>query len=290
MSASSISSLQNAKGFAVYENERPSPPHNHRRPVDRVEDMQKPLCIDLYAGLGGWSDGFLAEGYDCVGFDIERHDYGTGGYPGQLVLQDVRTLCGSQFRDAAVIVASPPCQKYSYMAMPWTKAKTLAAEYRSGVRSIDELNELFKACFRIQREACEAAGRYIPLIVENVKGAQPWVGPAKWHSGPYFLWGDVPGLMPIVGNRLRKGAGSGADWFDNNLCVLSSKSDARRAASAQIAKIPFALSNHIAKCFKPESGAADSSKATCISDSGRLSADLSSAVSTPSRSEGTTEC
>lgn len=35
----------------------------------------KPLCIDLYCGLGGWSEGFLAEGYDCIGFDIERHRY-----------------------------------------------------------------------------------------------------------------------------------------------------------------------------------------------------------------------
>jgi site-specific DNA-cytosine methylase len=52
--------------------------------------IRKPLAIDLYAGLGGWADGFLAEGYTVVGFDIERHDYGTGGYPGKLVLQDVR--------------------------------------------------------------------------------------------------------------------------------------------------------------------------------------------------------
>ena len=36
----------------------------------------KPLVIDLYCGLGGWTKGFLAEGYRAVGFDIERHDYG----------------------------------------------------------------------------------------------------------------------------------------------------------------------------------------------------------------------
>jgi site-specific DNA-cytosine methylase len=90
-----------------------------------VKKVVKPLCIDLFCGLGGWSEGFLAEGYDCVGFDIERHDYGSGGYPGQLVLQDVLTLHGSQFRNAAVIVASPPCQAYSYRAMPWKRAKAL---------------------------------------------------------------------------------------------------------------------------------------------------------------------
>jgi site-specific DNA-cytosine methylase len=34
----------------------------------------KPLCIDLFCGLGGWGEGFLAEGWDVIGFDIERHD------------------------------------------------------------------------------------------------------------------------------------------------------------------------------------------------------------------------
>ena len=150
--------------------------------------MRNPLAVDLYCGLGGWAEGFLAEGYRVVGFDIERHDYGTGGYPGELVIQDVLTLHGSQLKDAAVIVASPPCQAYSYRAMPWKRAKALPPPS----------NELFDACFRIQREACVATGRYIPLIVENVRGAQKWVGQARWHFGSYYLWGDVPALMPMT--------------------------------------------------------------------------------------------
>jgi hypothetical protein len=162
------------------------------------------LCIDLYCGLGGWAQGFLAEGYTCVGFDISRHDYGTGTYPGQLVLQDVRTLHGSQFKDAAIIVASPPCQEYSYRAMPWKRAKSLPPPS----------NELFEACFRIQREACEAAGRYIPLIVENVCGAQKWVGRAAWHFGSYYLWGDVPALMPFTRVRKIRSGAPGDRWSD----------------------------------------------------------------------------
>src|SRR5437667_12879599 len=122
----------------------------------------KPLCIDLFCGLGGWAEGFLAEGYDVIGFDIEARPY-----PGQLVLQNVLTLHGSQFRDATVIVASPPCTEYSYMAMPWTRGKRIASALRdtkhfpegyTGSRTIAELNALFDACFRIQREASEAAG------------------------------------------------------------------------------------------------------------------------------------
>jgi len=184
-----------------------------------------PLAVDLFCGLGGWTEGLLAEGYDVIGFDIERHQYGEHRYPAQLVVQDVLTLHGSQFRNAALIVASPPCQAYSYRAMPWKRAKALPPPD----------NTLFEACFRIQREANEANGcdpkgyciecdgtgnfyrhdedgdflecdecratgrkRYIPLIVENVRGAQKWVGRARWSYGSFYLWGDVPALMPIT--------------------------------------------------------------------------------------------
>ena len=230
--------------------------------------MTLPLCIDLFAGLGGWAEGFLAEGWRVIGFDIERHDHGTGGYPGQLVLQDVATLDGRQFRAASLIVASPPCQAYSYRAMPWKRAKALPAPD----------NGLFFAPFRIQREACAAAGRYIPLIVENVKAAQAWVGRAAWHYGSFYLWGDVPALMPYPNGQ--KGVGSwygpadrrgdpreastyslrseaikqhasGAAWFDAGFTRFSSRSARRRAASAQIAKIPPGLAQHIARVFKP---------------------------------------
>ncbi len=251
----------------------------------------QPLAIDLFCGLGGWTEGLLAEGYHVIGFDIERHVYGAHRYPAQLVIQDVLTLHGSQFKDAALIVASPPCQGYSYRAMPWSRAKALPPPD----------NSLFEACFRIQREACEASGRHIPLIVENVKGAQPWVGRARWNFGSFYLWGDVPALMPIAksfkstgmnwsnrdikgqdftrisGNQAIKNNGgswfrvshnnvphsrgdgtkNGNDWFGSGEdCSAQrrhgSKSTGRKAASAMIAKIPLPLSRYLASTFHPE--------------------------------------
>jgi hypothetical protein len=181
----------------------------------------KPLAIDLFCGLGGWTEGLLAEGYDVVGFDIEAHAYGGHRYPAQLVVQDVLTLHGSQFKDAALIVASPPCQEYSYMAMPWKLAKAKAAAIRADTtgQMLADLNRLFEACFRIQAQASVAAGRHVPMVVENVRGAQPWVGRARWNFGSFYLWGDVPALMPWTGSReqmkaqpyqRRHGTGS---WF-----------------------------------------------------------------------------
>lgn len=163
----------------------------------------KPLAIDLCCGLGGWAEGLLAEGYEVIGYDTVAHDYGTGGYPGTLIIQDITTLHGSQFKDATLFVASPPCQKYSYMAMPWSRAKAQASAIEEDTtgKARCELNLLFDTCFRLQREASEAAGHHIPMVVENVRGAQKWVGRAAYHYGSFYLWGDVPALMPIVSTR-----------------------------------------------------------------------------------------
>ena len=228
----------------------------------------KPLAIDLFCGLGGFTEGLLAAGWDVVGFDVERHQYGDSKYPAQLVLQDVHTIHGRQFKDAALIVASPPCQEFSYMSMPWSRGKQIAAALRgdispeglkvpfpeeyTGSRNRQQLTALFDACFRIQREACEAAGRHIPMVVENVKGAQPWVGRANANYGSMYLWGDVPALMPFGSHKKQSSDGS---WFyDNYECSarrFSSKSPQRKAFSAQAEKIPFALAEWIGKCYYP---------------------------------------
>ena len=254
----------------------------------------RPLAIDLFTGLHGWSSGLVADGWSVIGFDIEDM-CGQFGAPRpehvQLVLQDVLTIDGAQFRDARLVVASPPCQEFSYMAMPWTRAKQIARALRGedefpdgyrGSRTVAELTALFDACFRIQREASAAAGRHIPMVVENVRGAQAWVGKAPYRYGSFYLWGDVPALMPAAVNAVKVPSSSGGrrtdpcngTRFTSRDCGIEkvvkgftpnggplgknelgrrhgSKSKARKAASAAIAKIPFPLARHIGRVYLP---------------------------------------
>jgi hypothetical protein len=110
------------------------------------------------------------------------------------------------------------------------------------------------------------------MVVENVRGAQKWVGRARWNFGSFYLWGDVPALMPIVVRQAKvpgfrfdgsgrsfqtaavngvKVPGGGAEgWFGSNpspMRLYSSGSPKRKAASAMIARIPLTLARHIAR-------------------------------------------
>ena len=142
--------------------------------------------------------------------------------------------------------------------MPWTRAKKLAADVRADPMRLEKELALFNACFRIQEEACAAAGRHIPLIIENVRGAIPWVGRSRWNWGPFHFWGeDIPALMPTFDRKGKGFKGFKKDWRNCEASRShSSKSAFRKQWSAEIAKIPPEIGTWIARCFKPISSAA----------------------------------
>ena len=153
-----------------------------------------------------------------IGYDIAQRGPIPPGC--RLILQDVRTIDGHYLSRANLIVASPPCDEFSRHDQPWTRARNPPPPDLS----------LWRAAERISREA----GR--PLIIENVRGAQQFMGQAKHHFGKQYLWGDVPALMPDHGNSQNYG---------RQKQTLSSTRKAERA------EIPVPLAQHIAKVFKP---------------------------------------
>ena len=135
-----------------------------------------PLCIDLFCGRGGWARAFLETGYRVVGFDnADMRRW----YPGEFVRAKVECLDGSRFRKATVIVASPPCTRFS-----------TAAGLR---RKPEEGMVLVREAFRIGKEAG------IPFVLENVAGAVKYIsaeyGEPRLRARPFYFWGNFPGFL-----------------------------------------------------------------------------------------------
>lgn len=217
----------------------------------------KPIALDLCCGKGGWTIGLQKAGWDVIGVDIEKWE----GYPGWFVQGDVREFDWKFHvedkrqwhaeRKCSLVCASPPCQEFSYSSFPFKNAREKFTKDNPPDRSI------WDACVRIAKEL------NAPLILENVRGAQKWMGKAEAHYGSFYLWGDVPVLLPIgkpiKGFNATSGKALGlnrTNWSssggESGGRQWSSKSKKRKEWSARAAMIPEELSMWIGECFYPE--------------------------------------
>ncbi len=152
--------------------------------------MDGRLCIDLGCGLGGWTFGFLDAGFKVVGYDIE--DF-SARYPGKFVQADLFSL--DVFPDADVVVGSSPCTDFTKTGLPpsWPSVRRFPPDVERGVRLFNRFREI--------------AMRVSPRlwVLENVRKAQDFVGPAKTHYGSRYLWGEFPDFMvPYSGDEYGK--------------------------------------------------------------------------------------
>lgn len=178
----------------------------------------KDIVLDLCCGTCAWSKPWLARGYRVVAFDIYRHRLAPPQV--EVRLGDIRSASGIEFRGRTrIVLASPPCDEYARFTMPWTRARNPPQPDLS----------LWQHCERIAQEADA------PLLLENVQSAQKFHGPARWHFGPFYLWGDaIPALMPKFQ----------PEFFKKKESYGSKQKDLRAA-------IPEQLAEHIAACFAP---------------------------------------
>ena len=130
-----------------------------------------PFMLDLFCGYKGASAAmFMRSSY----WKVETLDIMPSFNPTYCV--DIREW--SYTGDVPDLVwASPPCQEFSRHSMPWTRAKTPAPPDLSLVKSA-------------QRIIGEIKPRW--WIIENVRGAIPYLGKPVKKIGAYCLWGEFP--------------------------------------------------------------------------------------------------
>jgi len=75
------------------------------------KEKQTMKALDLFCGLGGWSDGLVMEGFEVLGVEINPKIAELYKHP--CLIADVRELNGRMFKTFDLIVGSPPCRDFS---------------------------------------------------------------------------------------------------------------------------------------------------------------------------------
>ena len=158
------------------------------------------LTIDLCSGLGGLSQAFKDEGWEVVTVDDNPKFNPT-------ICADIRKVTSQDIAGATrlqnfpeyeivVIVASPPCQRFSIANPLWPK------------KGIGEAMEIVGACLEL---IAEIKPKF--WLLENPRGRLRWFLGKPYSSfnlkglgyrtcKPTDLWGNVPfGLIPDGGKN-----------------------------------------------------------------------------------------
>ena len=146
--------------------------------------------LDLGCGKGGWAFGFLDAGFDVIGYDI--HDF-SAVYPGKFIQADL--LSFDTFPSADVVVGSSPCTDFTKSGLPasWPAVRRFPPDIKTGVKLFNRFREI---ALSVSPEL---------WVLENVRKAQDFVGPAKTHYGSRYLWGRFPDFMvPFTGDEYGK--------------------------------------------------------------------------------------
>lgn len=150
--------------------------------------------LDLYSGLGGFSEAFLLAGDEVM--RVENNPI-LEGVPGTTI-QDVFEVRdrlhlfhaqGQPIREYDVLLAGPPCREFSLaFNAPQAKAQRTGEDYEPDMTHVEAILEIV----RITKP------RY--WCVENVRGSEKHFArqgllPVQKH-GPHVLYGHFPKFEP----------------------------------------------------------------------------------------------
>lgn len=144
-------------------------------------------ALDLFCGLGGWSDGLALEGFEVTGVEILPRIAKLYKHP--VIVSDVCELAPEDFKGYDLIVGSPPCRDFVTGSDAWWKIKK---DPLRGVRLIKAFLHLIEVA------------RPTYWLMENIRGAIKHVdvkarGVFKLSRTMYrCFWGNFPAfLVPL---------------------------------------------------------------------------------------------
>ena len=142
-----------------------------------------PVLLDLFSGGGGAAEGYRRAGFRVIGVDIEDHSRAFARIGCEFHRMTWEGL--ARFAHlAAVVCASPPCQRYSRASIC---RPGLAGKYPDLIAPV--------------RTALQATGK--PYVIENVEGA-PLTDPVMLCGSMFGLQAEFPrhGTVGLQRHRL----------------------------------------------------------------------------------------
>ena len=200
--------------------------------------------LDCFCGLGGASEGFHREGFECTGIEINPNIAKL--YPYHVIVADMRELKGEDFKGYDVIWGSPPCRDFSQIGILYGKRWKNPPNPENGMKLI--------RCFR--KFVKEAEPRI--WIMENVanlkkyfKILQPRTEGYISYGKRHVFYGNYPlFLMPRdMRIKIRTKNKNGRDQ-PNMKYLRPTKHHNRAIQSRQHARIPLACSLAFARACK----------------------------------------
>lgn len=138
--------------------------------------------LDCFCGLGGASEGFHREGFECTGIDIADV-----GYPYTFIHTKMEDLNGEDFTGYDVIWGSPPCREFSVIGNVFGHTWKKPQNPQDGLKLVRAYQDFIK----------EAKPKI--WIMENVPNLQKHIGKAKLKTSlgvnnrmTRCFWGNFP--------------------------------------------------------------------------------------------------
>ena len=190
--------------------------------------------LDLFSGLGGFSQAFLDRGHDVIRYEVNPRFKDVPN----TIIKDVWNLTPDDLKGADVILASPPCTHFSIAAVRWHWPSGKPSE-----RTLEQI-ALVKHTIHIIIEADP-----VYWVLENPRGMLRHVlGPpvvttywAAWGM-PYLKPTDLWGKLPML------------EWSKPVTWVSLSEKDLRSPDAAKRALIPYAFSQALCEAIEDGTG------------------------------------
>lgn len=151
-----------------------------------------PRALDLFCGLGGWSDGLEAEGFDVLGVEIEPRIAALYKHP--VIVADVCSLNPKDFKGYDLIVGSPPCRDFSKVGWAvgnnWKRKPDPEGEGMKLINAFLNFVEIAKPSYWLMENVPQAAP-----YVEKHRNIVPAVITKLGKNMKRAFWGNFPPFL-----------------------------------------------------------------------------------------------